>query len=244
MKQSRRKELKTNELRIYLQELRETVARNSNYIIGGIVVVVLILMIGLYVQGNRAQTEASNWRKYREIQEASAENKTDVLTDAADLAAATAGDRKLGPRARELYAQLLYSRAMTISPLANSSERAELLDKSKAAFEELINKAGGQPDMVARARLGLAEVEETLYVSDKGSLDAIAAEYRKVIDSKEAPYAEKAKERLDTLVERTAKLQIVATRPAETPASAPAAASRPASAPAIKIVPAASAPAK
>ncbi len=46
MKQARRKELKTNELSIYLQQIQEAVVRHSNYIIGGIVVVGLVVYFG------------------------------------------------------------------------------------------------------------------------------------------------------------------------------------------------------
>lgn len=246
MKQSRRKELKTNELSLYLQELRDVVTRYSNYIIGGIVVVVLILMVGLYVQRNRYETEAARWREYREIQQAMLEGKTDVADRAAALADATAGDSRLGPLAKELHARLLYSRAMTISPLAGSSERGDLLEKAKAAYTNLLNASSNRPDLAARARLALADVQETLYVAGKGDLDSIKADYAKVVDSKIAPYADMAKERLDTLPERVKKLEIVATRPAEPTATAPAAA-RPSTAPAgLKLeptVPAAKAPA-
>ncbi len=241
MKQSRRKELKTNELSLYLQEVRDGMMRHSSYIIGGIVVVVLILMIGLYVQHNRHETEAAHSRAYREIQQALMEGKTDVIDRASVLAGATADDARLGPQAAELYARLLYAKAMTISPLSESPERAELLDKSQKAYEALLSKYSDRADLVARTRLSLADVQETLYVAGKGGLEPIRELYREVVKAKVAPYAEMAASRLETLDARTMKLQVVATRPAEVPASAPASApmaeAAPASAPAVASAP-------
>ena len=39
MKQTRRKELRTNELSIYLQQLYQTLERNSTYILAGVLAV-------------------------------------------------------------------------------------------------------------------------------------------------------------------------------------------------------------
>lgn len=217
MKQARRKELKSNELMQYLQDLRDAVVRYSNYIVGGLVVVVLILMIGLYVQHNRHETEAARWREYLELQPAVATGETDVIDRAASLADATAGDPRLGPQVQELYARALYARAMTLSPLTESGQRAELLDQAKANYQKLLDRYPGRAGLAARTRLSLADVEETLFLADKGELETVRELYGAVVESGVAPYVEMARTQLDSLDDRTRKLEIVATRPADEP---------------------------
>ncbi len=222
MKQARRKELKTNELIQYLKQLRETAARNYNYIMGGVVVVVAILAIGLWVQHNRREAEASRWREYEDIQKAAMENKTDVIDRAASLAQAAAQDPILGARAKELYAQLSYEKAMSTSTLSPSPEQIALLEQAKSAYQDIINMSSSRPEVVARARMGVASVAETLYVLGKDDLNVAREQYKQLIASKTEPYADMAQQQLDTLAERTSKMEIVATRPAEVAATAPA----------------------
>ena len=54
MKQTRRKELKTNELSVYLQQIYEAAVRNATYLVGGVVVVVIVLVVALLTQRNRS----------------------------------------------------------------------------------------------------------------------------------------------------------------------------------------------
>ncbi|MBI4578715.1 MAG: hypothetical protein HY718_03380 [Planctomycetes bacterium] len=222
MKQARRKELKTNELSIYLQQIRDAATRHANYIFGGVVVVVVVLVIGLYVRHNRHAVEAARWSEYEQIQQAAAQGKADALDRAASLVNDAGADSRLGPRAAELYAGLAFDKAMRISPLGGSSERAALLEKARDGYQKLIDTYGDRPAVVARARLGLAAVAETLCVDGRGDAEAAGEQYRKIVDAGVAPYADLAKQQLDTLAERTRKLQIVATRPAEPPSTAPA----------------------
>jgi hypothetical protein len=241
MKHIRRKELKTNELSAYLQQMRETVTRNSNYIIGGLVVVVLVLMAGLYVKRNRAEAETNRWREYQEIQKAASEGKGDVVDRAAGLvlAAQKAGDAKLGPQALSLYAGLLYDKALSTAAKPASAEREQLLEKAKTNYQELIKTYANRPEVIQAARMSLAAVAETLCVDGKqAELDVAKEQYKEVLKNPNSPYAPDARQKLDTLAERTAKLQIVATRPAE-PAPAPATkpATKPATAPVVAPAP-------
>lgn len=225
MKQTRRKELKTNELSIYLQQIRETAVKNATYIVGGLVIVALILVIGLTVQRNRLKAEGERWREYREIQTAVARGETDALSRAANLAEQTAGNPRLGPRTLILYGDVLSEKAMTLSPLTQSEERVQLLESAKDQFQKVITNYSAQNETVLGARMKLASVAETLYIDGKGDLDLARKQYQEVLKAPHNPFRETAQTQLDTLTERTQKLQVVATRPAET-APAPVATPR------------------
>jgi len=225
MKQARRKELKTNELSLYLQQIRDAMARNSSYVIGGVVLVVLILMIGLYVQSSRYQTEAARWTEYREIEQEAAmqeQIKPELLDRAESLAQQTAGDPKIGPDARELHARLSYRRALETSPVTSLDEHLRSLEQAKASYQTMIDRYANRPDVVARGRMGLATTLESVAVVNRADISQAAEQYRKIVDSGHASWAKAAKDRLDTLTERTKPLQIVATRPAEPVETAPA----------------------
>lgn len=217
MKQARRKELKTNELSLYLQQIRDAFLQYSNYIIGGVVAVVLILVIALYVQSQRAQVDAARWAERREIEaEAAVEIKPETIERAERLAREAADDPRLGPVARELHANLAYQRALDMSPETDPDEYTRLLNEARSSYQTLVDQYPDRPDVVARARLGLGAVLESLHVVGQGELDAVAQHYRLVAESENPTYAALARRRLETLSERARPLNIVATRPAET----------------------------
>lgn len=217
MKQSRRKELKTNELSLYLQQIRDAFLQYSSYIIGGIVAVVLILVIALYVQSQRAQVDAARWAERREIEaQAAVEIKPETIERADRLAREAVGDPRLGPVARELHADLAYQRALDISPETDPDEYTRLLNEARSSYQILVDQYADRPDVVTRARLGLGAVLESLHVVGQAELDAATQHYRLVAESENPTYAALARRRLETLAERTRPLTIVATRPAET----------------------------
>jgi len=219
MKQTRRKELKTNELSLYLQQIRESAVQYSNYIIGALVVVVIILIIGLSVQRSRVKAETDRWREFRDIQTAVAQNEGDPASRASALADQTAGDAKLGPLAMGLYGDILREKAMTLSPVVKNPERDQLLEKARGVYEKMIQTYSNRPEVVSEARMKLASVAESLYVDGKGDLELARKQYEEVIKNPQSAFRDVAQRQLDTLAERTQRLEIVASRPAE---SAPA----------------------
>lgn len=243
MKQARKKELKTNELSIYLQQIQEAVVRHANYIIGGVVAVVLILMIGLYVQSSRHQTENARWNELTEIKEAAAtEIKPETLDRAERLADETGNHPYLGPETRELVADLAYQKALQTSPVSNAAEYENLLKKAQASYQTLARSYASRPDIVARAKLGLASTYESLSVVGKADIAEAKKQYEEVAKSDNETYSAIAQSRLDTLPERTKPLKIVATLPAEPVETAPAAATGPAEATVAPTTAPASAP--
>ncbi len=223
MKQTRRKELKTNELSIYLQQIQEAVGRHSNLIIGGVVVVVLILVAGLLVQRNRHATRQAAWENYHGIQSRMTTITPELIEEARQLAEDTRNQGDLGPLAMELHADLNYSLAIT---LQGEPERTkQLLQNAKSIYEQTLARFGSLPAVAARVRMSLAAVEESLLVAGEGDVERIRKLYQQVIDDPASGFSADASGQLATLDRRLIPLEILATRPAEEPgaAAAPAA---------------------
>lgn len=226
MKQTRRKELKSNELKIYLQQVYEAAVRNATYLIGGAVVVVLVLVIGLYYRHSRHEVQAAGWRAYHEIAQSSPGEKGEVIDRARNLAVEYAGDPVLGPMARQLQADLMYRRALTLDTQVNRTERLQLLSDARDIYQKLIDTEPANSDTANRARMSLAAVAESLYVEGKADLTLAEEQYRKLIEGPPNAYTSIARSRLETLPERAKRLEIVATRPADT-TTAPATSTAP-----------------
>ena len=240
MKQARRKELKTNALSIYLQQVYETASRNATYLIGGVVVVVLVLVVALMVWRNRLAVQEDAWRTYYSIRDQSAAVTPELLDQARLLAATNAQDRDLGPRVLQQKADLAYALAITLSPNLAKERRTELFNEAKAAYEQQIRQFISQPDVVARSRLSLASVEESLAIASGSDGSAARRLYQEVIDSGVSAFRADAETRLASLDDRLTRLPIVASRPAEPaaiPPSAPAIQTMPATAPAATTMP-------
>ncbi len=226
MKHTRRKELKTNELSVYLQQIYEAAARNATYLIGGVVVVVLVLVIGLLVQRNRNRAELDAWNSYSEIRSGDVVSDPALLDRARGLAAGYGDNSDLGPLVLELQASLGHQRSLsTTRPVENAPE-IKLLKEARGSYERLLEKFGQRADVAARARMSLASVEETLLVAGQGNIQTVRKHYQQVIDAEPNPYQDIARDLLANLEERVARLEIVA--PAELPASEPAATTKPA----------------
>lgn len=245
MKQTRRKELKTNELRHLLDQLQEGVQRNATYLLIGLAAVVLILVIALYVRHNRHVARQQAWATYNEIRDGNVFAQPQLLDRAAELAAAQAGNPDLGPLALQLHGDMAYRLAMSLTEEKDRARRMDLLKQAQQTYSEQISRYEQRQDVRARGRMSLAAVEENLVVAGQGTADSVRKLYQQVIDDvvegRPSVYRDLAREKLASLDKRLAPLQIIATRPAET---APATATAPAEAmpPATQPTTAATAP--
>jgi len=226
MKKSRRKELKTNILSVYLQQIYEAAARNATYLIGGFVVLVLVLVIGLVVQRNRHRALQEAWRQYYELRQQDVRLRPDVLNRTRSLASEYSEDADLGPMALKLQADQCYQLGLSLSESRERSRRLELMKEAKETYERLIRQFASRPDVVAVARMSLAAVEESLVLAGESDITAVRDCYQQLIDGKPNPYQQLARDQLEDLDKRIESLEIVATRPAET--TRPAEATRPA----------------
>lgn len=230
MKQTRRKELKTNVLSVYLQQIYEAVVQNATYLVGGLVVILAVLVIGLLVQRNRHRAEQAAWTQYVELRAGDVITDPGLLDRARALAAERRDDANLGLQVQELYASLAYKSGLHLTAPADRQRRIELLKEASDAYRRLIDQAGERRDVADSARMSLAAVEESLALAGEGQVDEARRLYQQLAESKTSPYRDTARKMLDEMDQRMARLQIVATRPAE--ATQPAPATRAASAPA------------
>ncbi len=216
MKQSRRQELKSNDLSVKLQEAYKAIQRNSNYVIGGAVAVVAILIVALVVQRNRQAAIDQAERTYLEIQSGNVMEKPELIDQAGRLADEQGLDSPLGTRAAELQANLAYQLGMSAG-LKDREKMTSRLKQAKGIYEHLLAQ---KPSHVSAAgwRMGLAATEESLFIADAGgSKDGIRKLYQEVIDGPASSFQAVAKERLESMDARLAKLTIVATQPASAP---------------------------
>ncbi|GMV97112.1 MAG: hypothetical protein HRF43_10430 [Phycisphaerae bacterium] len=243
MKQSRRHELKTNDLSLWLQQTYAAAAQHANYLIGGAVVVVLILVVTVMVRGRRQDAREQAWLRYFEFQGQSVKEKPELLEQVRAFAEEHRDDDELGPMAALLAADKAAERAMDLDPLKDADKRLEALKAARDEFTGWIGRFGeNQGRMVAHARLGLAAVLESLALVGQATAEDVRKQYQAVLAlPEEGPHKVTARFGLETLDERLRPLKLVATRPAEPPASAPATqtTTAPASVPPITTAPSA-----
>jgi hypothetical protein len=225
MKHSRRQELKTNELSIYLQQVYDFLTRNATYVIGGVVVVALIIVVGTMNTRSQHRAKVDAADRIKVIQSGEVVRDAKLLDEIKDLAATYGTDPGLGPELLDMEATLAHQLALNLTTAADKGRRESLLKEAMAACEKAISDFPDRPEVVARARLIAAGVEETLLTDGQGDRERIRKLYKQVIDGPVNPFQQLAQEQLDSLDKRTAKLEVVATRPTE---SAPAVTTRPA----------------
>lgn len=223
MKQSRRHELKTNELSIWLQQTYAAAGRNINYIIGGVVVVVLILVIALFVRNRRYDAREAAWASYYEIEATPVWQKPDVMDRARAFADEHAGDRDLGARSVLLLAGKAADVAMTLDPFKEADKRLAALNEAKKAYDTVIQDYADRPEFVVPARMGLATILESLVLIGQAGVEDVRKQYQAIVAEPESgAYQFMAGEALKDLNERLVPITLVATRPAGFSTTAPA----------------------
>jgi hypothetical protein len=216
MKHSRRQELKTNELSIYLQQGYDFLVRNSTYVIGGVVVVVLIIVVGMLNLRSQHRGKVDAMNRVRAIQGETARD-TKLLEEIEGLANDYASDPGLGPQILDLQASVAHQLALNLTSEADKPRRAELLKEAKSACERAIRDFSDQAVVVARARMTLAAIEETLVMDGQGDAQKIRQLYQDVINGPVTPYQKLASEQLADLDKRLVKLVVVPAPPAPMP---------------------------
>lgn len=215
MKQSRRKELKTNELSQYLNQLYEAASQYTNYIIGGLVVVVLILVIGSIVRANRVNAMQAAWNQYEELSGSPAVSD-EQLDEAQALADEWAVTSRLGSQVWGLQANLLYKRAIALLDEGDTEQAVKLLNEARQVNDQLIDAYDDKPIIQAEALMRQSAVLESLLMEGQAEQQTVAEVYQQLIDIPNCPYATLAEKQLNTLDDRTRTLKVVATQPAAT----------------------------
>lgn len=154
MKTERRHELQTNELADWLGQHLEQVRPYGNIVLLGVVAVLAIGGAIVYMSSQQTKRLGEGWQKYWS---AAQENDAKLLDDIAQRYAGTtpglwaklsAGEFELSRGTRLLFSQ--------------RKEGEEALANAKSSFKAVHQNAQGQPDLLARADLGLAQAHEAL----------------------------------------------------------------------------------
>lgn len=229
MKQARRKELKTNDLSQYLQQIYENVQKNSTAILGGLFAVVVILAVILLVQRWRHSNMEEAWKTYFELQTKDPVAEPEALERARGLAQKEADNPDLGPLAMQLEGDFAYSIASTLTNPAELQRRIDLLQQARRSYEQMASRYQGRPLVTNRANMSLAAANESLIVVGRNTLspsqidvlkDQAKASYRAVLENRPNAFADLAESQLSDFESRLEPLKVVATQPATSPAMA------------------------
>lgn len=212
MKKSRRQELKTNELSVYLQQGYEFIRKNATYLIGGTVIVVLILVVSMV---NLRGTRRARAEAYQVDTELRFEDPTDeVLDRAREHATAFSKDATLAVRVRETYASKATQKALMLSEATERERKIELLKEALSVHEGIVRDFGNRADAVARAKWSIATISDSLAALGEMAPQQVRALYEAVADSATSPYRGAARDILDGFDVRFEELKVVTTRPA------------------------------
>ena len=97
------------------------------------------------------------------------------------------------------------------------ARKIEHLKEAKAIYQQLIDKFSTRPDVTDHAYMGLAAVDESLFVMGESTIDQVREHYRKLADNDKSPFNPLAVKLIENLDERTQPLEIIASRPADKP---------------------------
>jgi hypothetical protein len=218
MKTSRRSELKTNELILELVKLREFVEKHWQYVVGGIVAILVLALLLVYWRQSAAASRAEAMNALVE-----ARAKTEGLQERVDKLIQLAGeysDEQVVLAALDAASAEALRGLMVSSTTQKADLRKNLLDAAEKANRRIVAEYASNPDAVARAYLGLAAVAENRFNKDE------ARKYYKAIldDPRIAAnklYRSMAAKREATLDARMEPVEILPSPPAT--ASAPTA---------------------
>jgi hypothetical protein len=215
MKQARRKELKTNELSVQLQNLYASVERNSTLIIAVVLAFVAIFVICLLIYQRRENNRQAGWAAYHDLQTKDPSTSRDALDNARQLASTWGSDRSLGPAVLALKGTMEHRLAMSLPDPQSKDQKIQLLKEASGTYKELLDRFGDSSQVKAQALMSLAGLEESLAILGQGSPEKVRQYYQDLV-SEPNTYTQFAKQNLAQLDERLKPIQIIATRPAAT----------------------------
>jgi len=165
MKSETRHKLETNYLADHLGDSISKVKPFTNFILGGIVVLVLAGIVFAYMQNTSARKNAEAWNEMF-LADGDSDQLTRVYEDFENTAAA--------PWARQRQADSQLGRAIE-QVYIDKDQALELVKQSKESYEAVLEKSS-EPMLRARATLGLAKACET-----EGDAEGAIMHYRKLL---------------------------------------------------------------
>jgi hypothetical protein len=214
MTATRRQELRTNELAETLQGVREFFEKHGNYVVGAVVVVALVALVYVYKDRSARQALADARQEMRALPF----NTDDEVRESVAALKRLAAENTEGPFVREtlrLRAGLALDRAGAAD---DGTPSTEFLEMAREAYEETLAR---YPQAVldrAAALMGLATIEEDLFVLDQDpSHRQRAREYLERVRDDQAlngmPFQSIALERLNAIDETFVPVALVEAPP-------------------------------
>ncbi len=223
MKQSRRHELKTNELSLKLKELYEKANRYSTHILVAVLALLVVVVATNYMRTSRQSELEEASRELAAIRQLDPQSEEDDALARARSAAAKYGDLPgVGFNARDLYGRMAYQTATLLNPLDDSEEVVKLLKEAESVYTDATAELADEPVHLGQARLMLAKVKESLLIMGEGDKEAVRDLYAKLSEENSTVFKPIAEEALASLDERLIELKFVEpgspeTQPAKNP---------------------------
>ena len=220
MKTTRRQDLKSNELAQFLEDAREFFRTYGNYVVGAVAVVALVLLGYVYMARSAAQALADATQQMRSLPFDTDQEVRDSVAKLRQLAAENE-DEGFAIDALRRRAGMAMNRAHAA---ADGTPSREFLDMARAAFEEMLQRHPDRALDVGAALIGLATIEEDLFILDDDLAHKEAArrfleQVRDDQDLNGTPFQTIALERLNALDETF--VQVVMVEKPVVPAAAP-----------------------
>ncbi len=159
MKTERRHELQENELALSLAKAREFIGQNSRTLTIGLAVVAGVFILGNFAVRSRAASREDQWRRLGQL---TFSDPTKVFESIAALRVLSeeAGDDAF--RMTSLFE--LGMQSLIASQKSEAPPDRKLLETARGAYEKLIGTFPNSPLALGTARLGLATIEEDMYL--------------------------------------------------------------------------------
>jgi hypothetical protein len=162
MKTTRRQELKSNELAQFLEDAREFFRTYGNYVVGAVAVVALVLLGYVYMTRSAAQSLADATQQMRSLPLDTDQDVRDSVAKLRQLAAENQDEDFIMGALRWRA-----GRAMDRAHAADDGTPSrEFLDMARAAFNEVLERHPDRTLDVGGALIGLATIEEDLFILD------------------------------------------------------------------------------
>ncbi len=186
MKTQRRHELQTNELADWLGKHIDQVKPYTQWIVGGVILVVVLIGVFIYFSREQSKQTATAWSAY--VAATLGDRKPEDFAGVASKY----GDSRAGAWAMQLEADLHLEEGSRLI-YTDREEARDRLNKAKEKYEQVLKRVGDDAMLKGRARFGLAQAYECL-----GELKKANEQYEKL-----------AEENKDTIVGQAAEQALV-----------------------------------
>jgi len=225
LKATRRHDLKENELARDLGRAGEFIRRYLQWLVGGLVAIVVIIAIIFYASHRRQADRQEHWQRFAALSAIAETPRSDIA--GLRLLAEQTPQKALAAWAYVKLGESIYSELRQRHCELDEQARQILKDEAREAFTTVLSQYGVYSEAVGQANLGLARLAE-----NDGQFDAAREAYQQVLDSGSRAgllALQQAGAKLQQLKNTPRHVEFAASAPAESaPEQVPAADTQPA----------------